>query len=139
MAGLELGRQNFAPGSRLHGVNVCDSAKYFQERVGRLLVDFMAAYPDCGVEYSNEPLNIHDGFVGGGYALAEDDDLRFYAEFARETGLLLDPVYTGKAFRGMLSLLQTRPGDFSDDIVFLHSGGQFASFAFAQQYQRALS
>jgi 1-aminocyclopropane-1-carboxylate deaminase/D-cysteine desulfhydrase-like pyridoxal-dependent ACC family enzyme len=52
--------------------------------------------------------------------------------------ILLDPIYTGKAFRGMLHHLQSRPDDFHDDIVFLHSGGQFATFAFAAQYQRAL-
>jgi D-cysteine desulfhydrase len=139
LAGLELGRQSYAPQSRLHGVNVCDSAEYFQDRVGRLLDEFIVAYRNNGVTFSECPLRLHDGFVGEGYALAEDKDLRFYAELARETGLLLDPVYTGKAFRGMLHLLETRPDDFSDDIVFLHSGGQFASFAFAHQYQLALA
>ena len=71
-------------------------------------------------------------------ALADDEDLRYYAQLARETGVLLDPVYTGKAFRGMVHLLETRPDEFGEEIVFLHSGGQFASFAFAGQYQRAL-
>jgi len=139
LGGLELGRQNFAANSRLHGVNVCDSADYFQDRVGRLLQEFSTRYGATGAKWTEETLNIHDGFVGRGYALAEDEDLRFYASLARETGLLLDPVYTGKAFRGMLKLIQERPGDFSDDIVFLHSGGQFATFAFADQYQRALA
>jgi len=107
--------------------------------VGRLLQDFSSRYSETGAQWIPEPLNIHDGFVGRGYALAEDEDLRFYAGLARETGLLLDPVYTGKAFRGMLALIEARPGDFGDDIVFLHSGGQFATFTFADQYQRALA
>ena len=138
LAGLQLGAETFKPGCRVHGVNVCDTADHFKHRAGRLLHDFSTAFPDSGVRPSTAELNIHDGFVGEGYALAQDEDLRFYAELARDTGMLLDPVYTGKAFRGMAHLLKTRPQDFSDDIVFLHSGGQFATFAFAEQYQRAL-
>ena len=137
LAGLELGR-HFLPGARVHGVNVCDSADYFRNRIGRLLDDFMQAFPNCGVRHDGRPLDLLDGFVGQGYAVAEDEDLRFYAEFARESGVLLDPVYTGKAFRGMLHYLAERPDDFHDTIVFLHSGGQFASFAFAGQYAKAI-
>lgn len=137
-AGLELGA-GFSRGSaRVHGVNVCDTAEYFQKRIGRLLDEFVATYPEY-CEYRNPgPSNIYDGFVGAGYAIASDDDLRFYTEFVRETGVLLDPVYTGKAFRGMLRQLKDRPEDFLDDVIFLHSGGQFATFAFADQYQRVL-
>lgn len=138
LAGLELGR-HFVPGVRIHGVNVCDTAEYFRDRVGRLLDDFGRAFPTAGIRHDGRPLNLLDGFVGEGYALAEDDDLRLYATLAQETGILLDPVYTGKAFRGMLHHLESHPGDFHDDIVFLHSGGQFATFAFAEQYARALS
>lgn len=137
-AGLELGRALLAPKIGIHGINVCDTAEYFRERIGRLLEDTVSRYEGRGIRYEPRPLDIHDGFVGAGYALASDEDLRFYAELARKEGILLDPVYTGKAFQGMLHQLTERPGDFRDDIVFLHSGGQFATFAFAEQYQRAL-
>ena len=137
LAGLELGRR-FVPGARIHGVNVCDSAGYFQDRVGRLLDDFDQVFSSSGIQHDGRPLDLFDGFVGEGYAIAEDDDLRFYADFAQESGILLDPVYTGKAFRGMLHHLEARPEDFHGDVVFLHSGGQFATFAFAEQYARAM-
>jgi D-cysteine desulfhydrase len=138
-AGLELGRAVFSPASRVHGVNVSETAEHFDRVVSKLLKDFTKTYTDRGVEYEPRPLSIYDGFVGDGYGIASDDDLRFFASLARETGMLLDPVYTGKAFRGMLHHLQSHPEDFHDDIVFLHSGGQFATFAFAAQYQRALT
>ena len=57
----------------------------------------------------NVPLQIHDGHVGKGYGLATDDDLRFYAELARTEGILLDPCYTGKAFRGLLREIERTP------------------------------
>jgi D-cysteine desulfhydrase len=138
-AGLELGRALLAPETRLHGVNVCDSAEHFQQRIGRLLTDTVAVYSANGIRYSPQPLTIYDGFVGSGYAQASDDDLRFYRDLAIDEGILLDPVYTGKAFRGMLYQLTERPGDFHDDIIFLHSGGQFATFAFSEQYHRAIN
>jgi len=138
-AGLELGRAAFSPSSRVHGINVSETAEYFDSVINKLLKDFTETYATRGVEHEPQPLSIYDGFVGDGYGIAGDDDLRFYANLARKTGMLLDPVYTGKAFRGMLHHLQSHPDDFHDDIVFLHSGGQFATFAFAAQYQRALT
>jgi len=137
-AGLELGRELLDAPFRLHGVNICDSAGYFEQRIQRLLADTTMQYADHGVDYKQESLNIHDGFVGNGYAVASDGDLRFYSEIAREEGILLDPVYTGKAFRGMLQLISEHPGEFSENIVFLHSGGQLATFAYADQYFRIL-
>ncbi|MDH4020888.1 MAG: pyridoxal-phosphate dependent enzyme [Xanthomonadales bacterium] len=137
-AGLELGRELLDAPFRLHGVNICDSAGYFEQRIQGLLADTNTRYADHGVDYIQESLNIHDGFVGSGYAVASDDDLRFYGEIAREEGILLDPVYTGKAFRGMLALISEQPGEFSENIVFLHSGGQLATFAYTDQYSRIL-
>lgn len=138
-AGLELGRALLNAPFRLHGVNICDSAGYFERRIERLLEDTNGRYADRGINYKLKPFNLHDGFVGGGYAVASDDDLRFYNELACEEGILLDPVYTGKAFRGMLQLVSSYPGEFSENIVFLHSGGQLATFAYADQYSRALN
>lgn len=138
-AGLELGRELLDAPFRLHGVNICDSAGYFERRIQRLLADTTGQYADHGVNYEQASLNIHDGFVGGGYAVASNDDLRFYGELAREEGILLDPVYTGKAFRGMLALISEHPGEFNENIVFLHSGGQLATFAYADQYFQMLN
>ena len=56
----------------------------------------------------------------------------------RDEGVLLDPVYTGKAFQGMLKEIENDPGRFGDDVVFLHSGGAFAHFGFAERYAKLL-
>ena len=45
-------------------------------------------------------------------------------EAAREEGIILDPVYTGKAFRGMLDLMDR--GELDGDVLFLHTGGTAA-------------
>ena len=69
-----------------------------------------------------------DGYVGEGYGIAGPSVFALIAELARLEGLVLDPVYTGKAFAGMLEEIQQ--GRFSScrDIVFMHTGGVFGLF-----------
>jgi D-cysteine desulfhydrase len=75
-----------------------------------------------------------DGHVGAGYGLAGPEVFELIAELAALEGLLLDPVYTGKAFHGMLAELAA--GRFRDcrDIIFLHTGGVFGVFPQAQHF-----
>jgi D-cysteine desulfhydrase len=136
-AGLLLGFARAGlPTDRVHAVNVCDDAAYFQARVGRIVDEAVERF---ALPAPKSPFSLFDGYVGGGYAQATDEDLRTYAAIAEEEGLLLDPVYTGKAFRGMLAELARDKRRFGDEILFLHSGGIYGSFAFAAQYQRALA
>jgi D-cysteine desulfhydrase len=133
-AGLHLGFESngFSP-QRLWAVNVCDTAEYFHQRVGKLVEDTAREF---SLKSKERAIQVLDGYVGAGYSLASDDDLRFYMEVARKEGVLLDPTYTGKAFRGMLAELRKAPERFGRQILFLHSGGTFATFAYQEQYTR---
>lgn len=70
-----------------------------------------------------------DAYVGGGYGVASEDQLAVAGEATRLTGLLFDPTYTGKALAGLYG--EIRRGRFrtGDDVVFWHTGGGFATFA----------
>jgi D-cysteine desulfhydrase len=137
LAGVQLGwiRNGLRPDA-VCGVNVCNDAAYFRARVGKLCDEAASRY---GLPRLATPLSLFGGYVGRGYARASDDDLRFYAELAAREGVLLDPVYTGKAFRGMLAETAKEPERFGKHVVFLHSGGVFATFAYAEQYAGALA
>lgn len=66
--------------------------------------------------------------AGEGYAVSTNSELSFIAEFAGKTGLLLDPVYTGKAmyaFHRAVDSGEIRPGG---DVIFIHTGGVFGLF-----------
>jgi D-cysteine desulfhydrase len=76
-------------------------------------------------------IHIVDGYVGRGYALSRPEELSMIVEVARREGLFLDPVYTGKAFYGMIQELKRNPHRFGERIVFIHTGGLFGLFPHA--------
>lgn len=70
-----------------------------------------------------------DDYVGGGYAVISDAELRCQLEATRLTGLLFDPVYTGKAMFALREAIRSGLLDGFDDVVFWHTGGGFGVFA----------
>lgn len=73
---------------------------------------------------------VDDGEVGEGYGLPTEATTGAIALLAREEGILLDPVYSGKGFAGLLSMI--RRGEFrkGQRVVFIHTGGSAALFAY---------
>jgi D-cysteine desulfhydrase len=133
LAGLVLGLAEVnLPTEIVHAINVCDSKAYFEERVGKLILETCDEFQ---LKHPKAPLNIHDGYFGEGYGLASDEDLKSYIDLAREDGILLDPVYTGKAMGGMVAELSKNGRNYGEDILFIHTGGGLANFAFASRYR----
>ncbi len=121
-AGLVMGRRRALSAGRPAGprpvaVNVCDDEAFFRRRVAGVLGD-----------PATEELQILDGFQGRGYALSTPEEMAFIADVAATEGLLLDPVYTGKAFRGMVSALAD--GRLrAERVLFVHTGGVYGLFS----------
>lgn len=78
-----------------------------------------------------------DGHVGPGYGLPTQGMVDALTLVARTEGILLDPVYSGKAMAGMIDAI--RKGTFGDkeDIVFLHTGGSTALFGYKHLFMKA--
>ncbi len=73
---------------------------------------------------------VDDEYVGAGYGLPAESTLEAIMLASRYEGILLDPVYSGKGFAGLVALV--RQGFFGneDNVVFLHTGGASALFAY---------
>lgn len=137
-AGLVAGNVLHGLGADVLGINVCDDADYFCQKIAGDLRAWGERYQlDLPVE--NWPIEVIDGYVGDGYACADDDLLAMIADIARSEGVVFDPVYTGKAFYGLLSEIERGNLDEADDIVFIHTGGIFGLEAFRQQFSSLLS
>ena len=90
------------------------------------MADVYARYPDLP-RGSAQP-RVLDGYVGQGYAKASEAVFDLIAELTRLEGVVLDPVYTGKAFQGMITELDAGRFDDCEDLVFVHTGGVFGLF-----------
>ena len=76
---------------------------------------------------------IDDGYVGEGYGLPTEGTIAAINLIARQEGILLDPVYA-KGFAGLIGLSEQNFFDHGKDVVFLHTGGAAALFAYGQQF-----
>lgn len=131
-AGLILGNKLCAAGFRIVGVNVCDNREYFQQVIGNITNDFQDRYLDQPI-VTTADIEILDGYVGKGYALSQPQELEAIRDLARLEGVVLDPVYTGKAYYAMISELEKSPGCFGSRVIFLHTGGLFGLFSITDQ------
>jgi D-cysteine desulfhydrase len=130
-AGLILGAKLLRladRGIRLAAVNVCDDRAYFVDVISRICAEAEARW-QLGAQVTEADIQILDGHVGRGYARSRPEELATIRDVCRSDGVVLDPVYTGKAFHGMVSELAAEPGRFGAAIAFLHTGGLFGLFA----------
>ena len=125
MAGLALGAKLILPGTRVYGMMVdTDPFDVITLRLMREAAELLEA----DIAVSREDFTLHD-LCGPGYAIPSEEGNAAVELMAREEGIFLDPVYTGKAFAGLLQM--AREGAFREDdrVLFLHSGGAGGLFA----------
>ena len=116
---------------------VCDDAHWFNKRVARDWQASLARWPQ--LPRIDLVPKTRDHSVGPGYGLADAPVYELIAEVARLEGVVLDPVYTGKAFHGLLADLREDFYRDVDDIIFVHTGGVFGLFAHEPQLISAAS
>jgi D-cysteine desulfhydrase len=135
-AGFIAGKKMFGLGAHIYGVNVCDDKDFFTKKIISIGQELSREYRLA--EIAEEEINIVDGFVGQGYAKSTPEELRQIVELARLEGVLLDPVYTGKAFIGMCQTLTQDKGFFGNRILFIHTGGLFGVFSKSEEFSQVL-
>ena len=128
-AGLAVGLARAGVGIPLTGISVRHPQAVQQANVLRLaqgtaqLLD-MASVPDADM------IRVRDDWVGPGYSLPTDTMVEAVRLAASLEGILLDPVYTGKAFAGLIGLVREGAFDGADNVLFLHTGGSPALYAY---------
>lgn len=136
-AGLTVGAKHLQLGANVLGFAVCDNAEYFHAKVRSDIAAWRREYPDQ-VDVGSCATYVNDQYIGEGYAQASDEVLALIAWVAKTEGVLLDPVYTGKAFYGLVE--EIKKGTFSGerDLVFVHTGGIFGVFPWRQRFASVL-
>lgn len=128
-AGLEVGRHSHGFARRLVGMSVGRRADAQREIVQALIRE------TCRLLGAPHPIgmtDVSDIAAGPGYGLPGADTVDAIILAARRDGLVLDPVYTAKAFAGLLGLVRTGDIGRGSRVLFWHSGGAPALFAYPQ-------
>jgi D-cysteine desulfhydrase len=127
VAGLALGFRALDLPVRTVGIAVCDDEPTFMAICARIATEARDSY-DLEPPRRGQ-LQIVDGYQGRGYALSTPEELALLRDTVRQDGLVLDPVYTLKAFRAVCDLAPT--GALGPRVLFIHTGGIFGLFAAA--------
>ncbi len=127
-AGLVLGQRVFGYKGKVLGISIDESEDWLKTRISALASD---ASEKLGKRTNFTPDDVlaTDQYCKAGYGVLTGAEREAVRLFARTEGLLLDPVYTGRAAAGLIDLI--RKGFFKKDetILFWHTGGQPALFA----------
>lgn len=123
-SGLYYGNRINNNSARVYGFNITETKEHFQRVVIKLLEE-ISQYTGRKIDVVMDDIDIIDGYVGRGYALSRPEEIEFLSYLAKLEGLILDPVYTGKAMYGLVEEIKKGTFDKNENILFVHTGGIF--------------
>ena len=129
-AGVALGASAHGVAEQTVPVAVCDDTPTFEGVIARIIAEARELVPKLPTPGA---LRIVDDFRGPAYGVASDEQIQFMVSVARRTGLVLDPVYTGKALFGLARLTDKPPR-----VLYLHTGGLPGLLAATRDFETAL-
>ncbi len=127
-AGLLIGKYLFNADVPLYGVLVDETKEYFFAKI-KSIISESEKILDHKFNIDDSEIKLIDGYIGPGYAIPYPEEITVIKQLARK-GLILDPVYTGKTFYGMIK--EKEHLGFSNPL-FIHTGGIFSIFAYNKE------
>ena len=127
-AGMTLGARLFGYRGQVLGISVDETQESLAARVAAL-ANTTAEFLGETIAVTPQDVLVNADYLGRGYGMMGDIEKEAIHLFARHEGLLLDPVYTGRAAAGMIDLIRRGYFEKSHTVVFWHTGGQPALFA----------
>jgi D-cysteine desulfhydrase family pyridoxal phosphate-dependent enzyme len=127
-AGLLLGQRVFGCNGKMLGISIDESEEWLRTRVSELA---SSASEKLGerIEFTPAEVFANADYCKAGYGVLTEPEREAIRLFAKHEGLLLDPVYTGRAAAGMIDLIRNGFFKKNQTVLFLHTGGQPALFA----------
>jgi D-cysteine desulfhydrase len=130
-AGLVAGARLLGYQGKILGISVDLTAAELRARVAAL-ASGVCALLGRPADIRADEILVEDRFAAPGYAVVTDVERNAISAFARQEGILLDPVYTGRAAGAMLALAKEGRFPAGQKVLFWHTGGTPAMFAFAE-------
>ncbi|MHB0897781.1 MAG: D-cysteine desulfhydrase family protein [Spirochaetales bacterium] len=134
-AGLVLGARIFDYRGKILGISIDESEAWLKTRVSALASDASELLGQR-IDFEPEEIFADDSYCSAGYGVLTNAEKEAVRLFARMEGLLLDPVYTGRAAAGLIDLIGKGFFSREESVLFWNTGGQPALFA--EKYQSNL-
>jgi 1-aminocyclopropane-1-carboxylate deaminase/D-cysteine desulfhydrase-like pyridoxal-dependent ACC family enzyme len=131
-AGLVVGAKLFGYMGQILGISVDQPEEVLSARV-RQLAEGTGALFEESMSFSENDILINAAYLGGGYGVLGPNEVEAIHMFARLEGIILDPVYTGRAGAGLIDLIRSDFFSARQQVLFWHTGG--APALFADRYQ----
>jgi len=134
-AGVVLGARVAGFGGQLHGLSIDkDDLEHeaYEEEVAQIANE-CAQYIGSDVRLARQHIKIISGYTGEGYGVVSNLEREAIRLMARREGIILDPVYTGRAFGALLDLIRKGVFKRGEIVLFWHTGGAPALFAYAKE------
>lgn len=132
-AGLMLGNKILQTHSQIIGINIdkgeMDKVPFDEHIVS--LANSTAQLIAADYQFTADDLILNSDYVGDGYGVIGELEKEAIALTAQNEGILLDPVYTGRAMGGLIDMIRTEQIKATDNVLFWHTGGAPALFAYA--------
>eukprot|EP00527_Entomoneis_sp_CCMP2396_P007761 CAMPEP_0198144928 /NCGR_PEP_ID=MMETSP1443-20131203/19633_1 /TAXON_ID=186043 /ORGANISM="Entomoneis sp., Strain CCMP2396" /LENGTH=420 /DNA_ID=CAMNT_0043808423 /DNA_START=122 /DNA_END=1384 /DNA_ORIENTATION=- len=125
----------------VHAIGVCDDPDYFYSFVAQIAneMGLVVESDETAEAFVRRHLVVHQG-KGLGYAVSTQEELDFVMNFAQGTGIVLDPVYSGKALYQFANVVAENPNDFrGKNVMFWHTGGALGLFEKVQSLSSTIS
>ena len=134
-AGMAVGMYANNTGIPVSGINVSRPKDVQEAHVYKLVESTVELIGDIKGGVPSDAIECFDSYVGPGYSLPTDSMVEAVKLLAQTEGILLDPVYSGKAMAGLIDLV--RKGHFPEgsNVVFLHTGGSPALYAYLDTFK----
>lgn len=130
-AGILAGISYYKADLKVYAVNVLYEEHDIRKKILNLAQTAILEF-NLNCRLRNENLIILDGYSREGYKNINKDKIKLIKNFAKETGILLDPAYTGKAFKAYYDRFLIKNKGMKN--IFLHSGGIFGVFGRTDEY-----
>ena len=127
-AGLAAGARRTGWGGRILGISIDAQAATLQAGVAALAAETSEKLGQR-IHFVPADILVNADYLGGGYGVLGEPEREAIHLFARQEGLLLDPVYTGRAAAGLIDLIRRGFFKAGETVLFWHTGGTPALFA----------
>jgi D-cysteine desulfhydrase family pyridoxal phosphate-dependent enzyme len=134
-AGAVLGARVAEFAGELHGVSIDKDyleREDYEEEVAQIAND-CAQYIGVDVRLAKQHIKVIYGYTGEGYGVVSNLEREAIRLMARCEGIILDPVYTGRAFGALVELIREGAFKRGETVLFWHTGGAPALFAYAKE------